>query len=480
MTLTDFLSILPLIVLLVWALLLLLAGLFLPKRLEKLPPFLAALGLIAAFVFLMLFSHTPTRGFNNMVISDGFSIFLDALFLLGGLLTVLISPAYLQRIGVNNFEYYPLLLLSVSGMMLMASAADLIVVFLALELLSIPLYILAGLARPRPESEESALKYFLLGSFASGFVLFGTALLFGATATTNVEGILAAISSGTANNAFLVAGGALLLVGVSFKVAVVPFHSWAPDVYQGAPSTVTAFMAFGAKAAGFAALLRVFSLVFPSVQDVFVPIFATLAALTMLVGNVLTVVQGHLKRMLAYAGIAGAGYVLMAFVPFGNTAVAGDSIASALFYLMSFALASFGAWAVLVSLEDADGNGLELDALAGLGKKAPLMAAALTIFMLSFAGIPLTLGFWGKFYLFRSVIAGGYIWLAVVGLLTSLIGAYFALRVILTMYFKEGQPKVFRSYWTTFVVIFSALCVVVLSFIPAELFTLAAKALIGA
>jgi NADH-quinone oxidoreductase subunit N len=184
--------------------------------------------------------------------------------------------------------------------------------------------------------------------------------------------------------------------------------------------------------------------------------------------------------MLAYAGIAGAGYVLMAFVPFGNAAVQADSVASALFYLMSFALASFGAWAVLVSLEDADGKGLELDDLAGLGKKAPIQGAALTVFMLSFTGIPLTLGFWGKFYLFRTVIAGGAIWLAVLGLLTSLVGAYFALRVILTMYFKEGQPTVFRSFWTTFVVIFTALCVVVLSFIPAELFTLAAKALIGA
>lgn len=481
MTLTDFLSILPLIFLLVWALLLLLTGLFLPKRLENLPPYLAALGLIASFVFLMVFNTTtPISGFKDMVVTDGFSIFLDSLFLLGGLLAVLISPAYLQRIGVKNYEYYPLMLLSVSGMMLMASTADLIVVFLALELLSIPLYILAGLAHPKLESEEAALKYFLLGSFASGFVLFGTAFTFGAAGTTNLVALVAAISAGTANLIFLVVGGVLLLVGIGFKVALVPFHGWAPDVYQGAPSSVTAFMAFGAKAAGFAALLRLFSLVFPSVQDVFLPIFAVLAALTMLVGNVLTVVQSNLKRMLAYAGIAGAGYVLMAFVPFGNAAVQADSVASALFYLMSFALASFGAWAVLVSLEDADGKGLELDDLAGLGKKAPIQAAALTIFMLSFTGIPLTLGFWGKFYLFRSVIAGGTMWLAIVGLLTSLVGAYFALRVILTMYFKEGQPTVFRSFWTTFVVIFTALCVVVLSFIPAELFNLAAKALIGA
>lgn len=478
MTMTDIFSIFPLLVLLVWALLLLLAGLFLPKRLEKLPPLLAALGLIASFVFLMVFSVLPLRGFNGMVVSDGFAVFLDALFLLGGLLAVLISPAYLQRIHVDNYEYYPLLLLSVSGMMLMASAADLIVVFLALELLSIPLYILAGLARPRVESEESALKYFLLGSFASGFVLFGSAFLFGAAGTTSLQGIMAAITAGSANSAFLVAGGALLLVGVGFKVAVVPFHGWAPDVYQGAPSSVTAFMAFGAKAAGFAALLRVFGLIFPSVQSVFTPVFAVLAALTMLVGNVLTIVQSNLKRMLAYAGIAGAGYVLMAFVPFGNPLIQPDSIASALFYLMAFAFASYGAWAVLVSLEDADGRGLELENLAGLGKKAPILAAALTIFMLSFAGIPLTMGFWGKFYLFRSVIAGGAVWLAVVGLLTSLVGAYFALRVILTMYFKEGNPTVYRSYWTTFVVIFSALCVVVLSFIPADLFDLAGQALI--
>lgn len=479
MTLIDIFSILPLTMLLVWALLMLLAGLFLPKKLSFLHPILTVIGLAAAFALLVNQAGSSINGFGGMVIVDGFSIFLNGLFLLSGVLAVLLAPAYLKRIQINNYEYYPLLLLSVSGMMLMASAADLIIVFLALELLSIPLYILAGLARPRVESEEAAIKYFLLGSFASGFVLFGIAFLFGATSYTGFENIISTIKLGTANTALLIAGGSLLLVGLGFKVAVVPFHAWTPDVYQGAPSSVTAFMAVGAKTAGFAALLRVFSLVFPSYASILVPVFAILAALTMVLGNLLALVQTNLKRLLAYAGIAGAGYVLMAFVPFGNMAVQADSVSSALFYLMAFALASFGAWAVLISLEDANGKGLEMENLAGLGKSAPILAASMTIFMLSFTGIPLTLGFWGKFYLFRTVIAGGYVWLAVIGLLTSLVGAYYALRVVMTMYFKEGKPQLYMNYWVTVVAIFCALCVVVLSFMPAQLFELAARALIG-
>jgi proton-translocating NADH-quinone oxidoreductase, chain N len=476
---TDIFSILPLTVLIVWALLMLLAGLWIPKKAALAHPILAVVGLVLAGAALAWRAGQAVTGFGGMVQQDGFSVFLDGLFLLSGLLTVLLSPAYLKRVGIDQFEYYSLLLLSLSGMLLMASAANLIIVFLALELLSIPLYVLAGIARPRPESEEAALKYFLLGSFASGFVLFGTAFLFGGTASTGFSQMAAAIQGGTANLTFVIAGGALLLIGLGFKIAVVPFHAWAPDVYQGAPSSVTAFMAVGAKAAGMAALLRLFLMVFPAQSAVLAPIFAGLAALTMLVGNLLALVQTHLKRLLAYVGIASAGYLLMAFVPFGNPAVSADALGSALFYLLAFALTSFGAWAVLLTLEAADGTGLSLDSLAGLGKRAPLLAAAMTVSMLSFTGIPLTLGFWGKFYLFRTAIAGGYVWLAVLGLLTSLLAAYVAFRVIREMYFREGEPQLHISYWTNFVAIFCALCVVVLSFIPAQLFDLAAKAVLG-
>ena len=476
---TDLISILPLTALIVWALLMLLAGLWLPKKWTLANPILAILGLLGTGVLLALRAGVTLPGFGGMVQQDGFSVYLDGLFLLSGLLAVILAPAYLKRMGIDHYEYYALLLLSLSGMLLMASATNLIMVFLALELLSIPLYVLAGIARPKVESEEAALKYFLLGSFASGFVLFGIAFLFGGTGSTGFSQILGALQGGTANLTFVIAGAAFLLIGLGFKIAAVPFHSWAPDVYQGAPSSVTAFMAVGAKAAGFAALLRFFAMALPSQSATLVPVFAGIAALTMLVGNLLAMVQINLKRVLAYIGIASAGYLLMAFVPFGNPVVQADALASALFYLMSFTLASFGAWAVLLMLEHDDNTGLELDNLAGLGKRAPLLALVMTVVMLSFTGIPLTLGFWGKFYLFRTAIAGGYTWLAVLGLLTSLPAAYVAFRVIQQMYFREGDVELHPSYWTNFVAIFCALCVVVLSFIPAQLFELAARAVLG-
>ena len=480
MTLIDIFSVLPLAALIGWALLMLLVGLFIPKKLYWAHPLLALLGLAGTFVLLLNQAGKSMLGFGGMISVDGFSVYLDGLFLISGVLAVVMAPAYLKRIQIERYEYYSLLLLSLSGMMLMASATNLIIVFLALELLSIPLYILAGLARPRVESEEASLKYFLLGSFASGFVLFGIAFIFGATGFTGFQEVVATIQAGTAISGLLIAGAGLLLVGLGFKVAVVPFHAWTPDVYQGAPASVTAFMAVGAKAAGFAALLRLFAVVFPSQASLLAPVFASLAGLTMIVGNLLAMVQTNLKRLLAYSSIASAGYILMAFVPFGDPAVQADSLAAALVYLTAFVLASFGAWAVLISLEGADGKGPQLGDLAGLGKCSPVLAAAMTVFMLSFTGIPLTLGFWGKFYLFRTAIEGGYVWLAVIGLLTSLIAATYSLRVVVLMYFHEGEPQLNWNYWTAVAAIFCALCVVVLSFIPGQLFDMAAKALIGA
>lgn len=283
------------------------------------------------------------------------------------------------------------------------------------------------------------------------------------------------IASGEANTFLLLSGSALLLSGFGFKVAAVPFHSWTPDVYQGAPSPVSAFMSVGAKAAGFAALIRVFSLIFPSLAIELTPVFWVLAALTMFVGNVVAIAQTNLKRMLAYSSIAHAGYLLMAFVPFGNSATRANSIAAALFYLMVYALASMGAWAVLISTEGENGKGTEIQDLSGLGKKSPLSAAAMTVFMLSFTGIPLTLGFWGKFYLFRTAIEGGFISLAVIGLITSIASAFYYLRVVVKIYFTEGQPEFHWNFWTSAVAMTTALLLVVLSFIPGSLFEFALR-----
>jgi NADH-quinone oxidoreductase subunit N len=476
MTRSDLYTILPIIILVAWACVLLLVDLFIPKRRKGWTALLAAVGLAAALGVTLAQAGWEMTAFNGMVTLDGFSSFLNALFLASGLLGIAIAYGYLRRMGLERGEYYTLMLFSISGMMLMAQASDLIVVFLALELLSIPLYVLAAWARPRLESEEAGLKYFLLGAFATGFVVYGVALVFGATGATALSGIAAAVAAGTYTKYLLLIGAALILVGFSFKVAAVPFHMWTPDVYQGAPSSVTGFMAVGAKAAGFAALLRIFVTALPSLDVDLVPVLWGLAALTMVVGNVVAISQTNIKRLLAYSSIAHAGYILMAFVSFGNPKVAPDAVASALFYLVTYAITSFGAWSVVIALEKAEGKGLEISDYAGLGKRNPLMAAAMTIFMLSLTGMPPTLGLIGKFYLFRTAIEGGFIGLAVIGVLTSLVSAYYYLRVVVVMWMRDGEPQVEREPWIDLTTIATAVATVVLSFLPAALFALASGA----
>lgn len=472
MTLTDLLSILPLLVLVVWACALLLVDLWLKRK--GVTAFLAALGLALTAGLALAQAGEATSAFSGMLALDGFATFLNVLFALSGLLGIAVAYGYLKRMGIERGEYYSLLLFSTAGMMLMAHAADLIVVFLALELLSLPLYVLAAFARPRLDSEEAGLKYFLLGAFATGFVVYGITLIYGATGTTSLAGVLAA-SSG-ASSLLLTIGAALVLVGFGFKVAAVPFHMWTPDVYHGAPTPVTAFMAVGAKAAGFAALLRVFVTALPSLSADLTPVVWGLAALTMFVGNVVAIAQTNIKRMLAYSSIAHAGYILMAFVAFGDPATRGDAVASALFYLVTYALTSYGAWSAVIALERQDGQGLEISDFAGLGRKRPLLAAAMTVFMLSLTGMPPTLGLVGKFYLFRTVIEAGQVWLAIIGVLTSLISAYYYLRVVVVMYMREGAPETTREPWLDFTWAVSAIATVVLSFLPMTLFAWASGA----
>ncbi|HJR79088.1 MAG TPA: NADH-quinone oxidoreductase subunit N, partial [Anaerolineales bacterium] len=370
------------------------------------------------------------------------------------------------------------LLFSVTGMMLMAQAADLIMVFLALELLSIPLYVLAAFARPRAESEEAGLKYFLLGAFATGFVVYGTALVFGATGTTNLSAIVESASGAASNLLLLSIGSALILVGLGFKVAVVPFHMWTPDVYQGAPSAVTAFMSSGAKIAGFAALLRVFTTAFPSISADMTDIFWAVAALTMILGNVIAIAQSNIKRLLAYSSIAHVGYILMAFVPYGNPDVAPVSIAAGLFYLVSYAITNFGAWGVVIALEKSEGRGLQIADYAGLARKHPALAAAMAIFMLSLIGLPPTIGLVGKFYLFRAVIAGGFPGLAIIGVLTSVISAYYYLRVVVIMYMRDGEPETERESFLDLTTMTTAIATVVISLVPQFLFAWASSAVL--
>ncbi len=479
MTTIDFYAILPLITLVAWASALLLLDLFFTRKIEGLTPILAALGLLITLVISALNPVAGSTAFNGMIEADGFSSYLQILFAGSGIVGIALAYGYLKRMGINRGEYYPLLLYSISGMILMAQAADLIVIFLALELLSIPLYILAGIARPNPASEEAALKYFLLGAFAGGFVVYGVALSFGATGTTSLAGIVAAVDSGLANMPLLLIGAGLILIGLGFKVALVPFHMWTPDVYHGAPTPLTAFMAVGAKAAGFAALLRIFLAALPVLAGNFVPVFWILSALTMFAGNLIAIVQDNIKRMLAYSSIAHAGYIMMAVVAFGQEFVSKDAVASSLFYLLAYAITNFGAWSVVISLERAEGKGLQLEDYYGLGKKYPVLAAAMLVFMLSFIGVPPTIGFMGKFYLFRTVLEGGYIWLAVIGVLTSLLSAYYYLRVVVNMYMREGDPEIAPDRLVQLVSIAGALAVVLLSVFATPLFRWASQAVLN-
>ena len=474
----DLRAILPLIVITIWASFLLLVVVFNKKASPAQAPILTAIGLLVTGFFLATQLDLEIEAFGGMLVVDGFSIFINMLLIVGGLLTVALSYDYLKRMNLARGEYYVLMLFSISGMMLMASAADLIVVFLALELLSIPLYVLAAFARPEARSEEAGLKYFLLGAFSSGFLVYGIALVYGASGTTSLNGIFAAAQAGMDYPIYLLLGAGLILVGLGFKVAAVPFHMWTPDVYQGAPTAVTAFMAVGAKAGGFAALLRVFSVAFPSLSAQMVPVLWAISAATLIIGNLAAIAQNNVKRMLAYSSISHAGFIMMAVVAYGNDAARFDVVASALFYLLAFAFASFGSWAVVIALEQREGRGLEFKDYAGLGRKRPALAVAMAVFMLSFTGVPPTLGFAGKFFLFRAVLEGGYVGLAIIGVLASLISAYYYLRLVVVMFMQEGKPDVRRETWLEFTAGISAIATVLLFIFSQPLFGWAAQAVL--
>ena len=475
----DFMTILPAVIVALWGVVLLVVDLWIPRNRKGLTALLAALGLgIALGVAFSLFSASPRSGFGNMTVLDGFAIYADVLILASALLAVGLSYDFLRKINIHRSEYYVLLLLSTSGMLLMVHALDLIVVFLALELLSIPLYVLSGFARPRPESEEAALKYFLLGAFSSAFFLYGVAMIYGGAGSTALLKIATAVSSDALlNPALFFLGAALLLVGLAFKVSAAPFHVWTPDVYHGAPSSVSAFMSVSVKAASFAALLRLFVQAFPSLAVSFTPVLWVIAALTMLIGNLLALSQKNMKRLLAYSSIAHAGYLMMAFVTYGNAETVGSAVASILFYLAGYALSSFAAWGVLLSAEQLEGRGLELSDYAGMGRRYPLLGLAMIAAMFSFTGIPPTLGFWGKFYLFTAAVQAGQVSLALVGLLTSILSAYYYLRVLVVMYMQQGEPVANQTTWLNLVTLASAVAVVLLALFPSSLINLAQQAM---
>src|SRR5579864_4337579 len=395
---------------------------------------LGAIGLAgAAVASLLLWDHNATS--FGMVVADKFGLFVTGVLIIVGLLSLAISGPTIDREGLPEAEYYALMLFALAGMMLMATASDLLVIFLALEVLSLAVYVLTGFRRESPASAEAALKYFLLGAFSSAFFLYGIAFTYGLTGTTRLDriGRLMAAHAMQPTPLQLLAVG-LLLVGFAFKVSAVPFHMWTPDAYEGAPAAVTGFMSTGVKAAAFAAFVRVFLSAFEPLYPHWRALVWAIAALTMIVGAVVGVAQSSVKRMLAYSSIAHAGYLLVALVA-ANTA----GKAAILFYVVAYAATNLGAFGVLAALSTPDRNHDDVRDFAGLGKDRPGLAALLTVFLLSLGGFPPTVGFVAKWYIFNAAIQQNLISLAILGVLTSVVSVFFYLRIVVMMYMVEEK-----------------------------------------
>ncbi|MBW7886434.1 MAG: NADH-quinone oxidoreductase subunit N [Caldilineaceae bacterium] len=399
-------------------------------------PWVALGGLLVTAGLCVSLIGRPVSTFQNMAIADNTAWALDLVVLVGAALSILAGVHYIPQVNRQVGEYYALLLLVAAAMMAMGAALDLMVVFLALETFSLGLYILAGLSRDNLRSNEAAMKYFLLGAFASAFFVYGAALIYGATGSTQFNAIGNALANGQADLTLLYAGIALTIAGFGFKVSLVPFHMWTPDVYQGAPTPITAFMSIGTKAAAFAAFYRLFLVALPSQQLVWGWALAVLAVLTMTLGNLAALRQSSLKRLLAYSSIAHAGYILVGLAT-GTPA----GVDAALFYLIGYAFMNVGAFAIVILLEKQG----EMDALGtrvqGLATQHPKLAFVMSIFLFSLAGVPPMAGFFGKFYVFSAAVAGGWSWLAAIAMLNSAIGAYYYLRIVVNMYFADPTAE---------------------------------------
>ncbi|MDI6803926.1 MAG: NADH-quinone oxidoreductase subunit N [Bacteroidota bacterium] len=376
--------------------------------------------------------------FFNMFNVGGYGNFFSILFMFTALFTIILSKDYLIRMTIHQGEYYSLILFSTVGMMFMASAADLIIVFLGLELMSISLYVLVGFMRKRVKSNEAALKYFFLGAFATGFLLYGMALLYGITGSTNIQTIIQSFHI-YSNLPLLWIGTGLLLIGLAFKVAAVPFHMWVPDVYEGAPTPISGFMSTGAKAAAFAAFVMIFAHQFPG-GDRLKDALSFLAAASMIIGNIIALSQTNIKRMLAYSSIAHAGYLLVGLAAANEMGRSGI-----LFYLTAYSFMNLGAFGILAFLEKDDDKNLTFEDYAGLSSQSPYLAALMAIFMFSLTGIPPFAGFFGKYYIFMAAVNAGLTWLAILGVLMSVVSAYYYLRIVVVMYFRTSEIPFHRQ-----------------------------------
>jgi NADH-quinone oxidoreductase subunit N len=435
----DFFYMLPEIVLAGGALVLLVADVLVPRSRQGVLAVVTLVVLGATAVALLPVADADETVARGLMAVDPFALFFKVLFLVAAAMTVLMSVRYLNVERASAGEYYFLILCATLGMMFMASGTDLITLFIGLETMAVSFYILAGFIKPNRRSNEAAIKYFLLGGFSLGILLYGMSLLYGLSGSTNLR-LIATALAGQESDPRLVLAVVLVVAGLGFKIAAVPFHMWAPDVYEGAPTPVTAFLSVGSKAASFAMTLRILAESLPAMRLSSAngaPIgwsmmLSVLAVLTMTWGNLAALTQSNLKRMLAYSSIAHAGYVLIGLIPGSQRGVT-----AALIYLMIYAFMQLGAFAIVVMLRRADAVGDELKDLNGLYFRRPFAALAMLFFMLSLGGIPPTAGFMGKFWLFSAAIESGYVWLAVIGVLNSAISLYYYVRIVVFMWLKN-------------------------------------------
>ncbi|MBU2055634.1 MAG: NADH-quinone oxidoreductase subunit N [Proteobacteria bacterium] len=400
----------------------------------------ALIGTGLAMIFTFFLWDIQVNIFNNLYTIDNFGTFFKGLALIVSLLVTLLSLRYVEREDIVRGEYYSLLLFGVLGMMIMVSSTHFITIFIGLEVMSIAVYVLCGLLSDNARSAEASLKYFLLGAFATAFLLYGMALVYATTGALDIRDIAGHVASRKfyLTPMFMI-GMALLIVGFGFKTASVPFHMWTPDVYQGAPTSITAYMATGIKAAAFGAFLRVFYTAFLPFQAEWSSILWLIAVATMTLGNITALVQDDVKRMLAYSSIAHAGYILIAFVigdPFASSSI--------LYYCLVYTFMNVGAFTVVIILGQKDQENTGIESYAGLAGRHPLVALAMTIFLLSLAGMPPLAGFMGKFYVLSAAVKAKYYWLAVFGVLNSVVAAYYYLRVVMAMYFREPSGDLRR------------------------------------
>ena len=466
LTTADFLTILPETIVFVMGMVVIVFDLFGRGGHTRNLAYLTLLSLaVAAYATFALYGQGLT-GFRGTVVADDYALVFGFIFLVVAGMVVLISIRYLEAQRLPFGEYYALLLFATGGAMLMAAGRDLLLIFIGLEILSICSYVLCGLIQADLRSNESALKYFLLGAFATGFLLYGIVMLYGATGSTQLGDIGSALGQREVySNPYIWFGLGFLLVGFGFKTALVPFHMWTPDVYEGAPTAITAFLSTGPKAAGFAALMRILLEALGATQAQWVPVLWVVAALTMTVGNVLALQQDNIKRMLAYSSIAHAGYMLVALVVGGR-----DGLSAVVFYSMAYALMNIGAFAILILASEPGHERVTFADYAGYGYVEPVLGLCMFVFMLSLAGIPLTAGFAGKFQIFKSAVEQGYLWLTVIGVLNSVVSIYYYLRMVVVMYMQRPTAGSLQHRATPSVPLYAAIAVALVGVLYLGLF----------